>query len=224
MNKSLIVAASLAVAAGAQAQGLVNFANSASAATKISINSTPGSAVVGLTPATANAYYYALFYSATATTVLGSSASVIPTSTTVGSYVTSDNNWTYVTTTGSSATAGRLTAVIPTVPGLGGGSSAQFVVIGWSANIGSTVASLAAYLAAPSLISGNYGYVGESVVSGALQAGDGATILTPAIFSGVAPAVQGFTLGAVAPAPEPTTIALAGLGGLSLLAFRRKNA
>jgi hypothetical protein len=52
--------------------------------------------------------------------------------------------------------------------------------------------------------------------------GTGQPNTTPeALFSGTG-ITQGFTLFAV-PVPEPATMALAGLGGLSLLLFRRRK-
>ncbi len=224
MKKALIVATIVAGAYGASAQGLVSFNNSSSATTKISVNSTVGGAATGLASATANGYYYALFESVTATTVSGSSASVLPTLASAGTYAFSDSAWTYVSTVGSAATAGRLNGnPSQVINGVGGGSTAQFVVIGWSANIGSTLASLQTFLAAPSLIGGSYGFAGESAVTGALKLGDGALITAPAIF-GLAPSTPGFVLGQVNPVPEPSSIALAALGGLSLLGLRRKKA
>ncbi len=224
MKKALIVATIVAGAYGASAQGLVNFNNSASATTKISVNSAVGGAATGLTAAVAGSYYFALFESTTATTVSGSSAAVLPNSTSAGSYAFSDSNWTYVTTISNLATAGRTAGSASTViNGVGGGSTAQFVVIGWSANIGTTLSSLQSFLAAPALIGGSYGLAGESAVTGALKLGDGALITSPAIF-GLAPSTPGFVLGQVNPVPEPSSIALAALGGLSLLGLRRKKA
>jgi hypothetical protein len=221
MKKLLVISAVVAAAAGANAQGLISFNNTSSAVSKISVNTTPGSAVSGLTGGAAGSYYYALFYSTT--TAVDAGAGLVSTATTVPAYVTSNNSFSFSGAYAqSSATAGRVTgSASQAVNGVGLAGSANFVIIGWSANIGSTVASLAAYLAAPSLISGNYGYVGESSVVN-LTLGDGGSVPTPNALSGSA--IPGFVLGAVAPAPEPTTIALAGLGGLSLLAFRRKNA
>lgn len=223
MKKLLVISAIVAAAAGANAQGLISFNNSSSGVTKISVNTTPGSAVAGLTPATANAYYYALFYSTTTANEAG--AGLVPTATTVPSYVTGNSSWTFSGDyAASSATAGRvLGSTSAVVSGVAGGNSANFIIIGWSSNIGSTVASLAAYLAAPSSFGpGVYGYVGESTVAN-LTLGDGGSIATPTVLGGAT--IPGFVLGAIpVTTPEPTTLALAGLGGLSLLAFRRKNA
>jgi len=227
MKKILTTLAAIAVVSiGAQAQGLVNFANSASAGSKISTNSVGGGAATALTGTTAGTFYYALFYSAAATTVNGSASSVIPSVASAGTYVWSDANWTfsgsYATNT---ATAGRVqgntSANGPgaTVAGLAGGSFAQFVVVGWSASLGSTISALQAAIAGGQFNPGQY--IGQSAVSGSVQVGDGVSVPNPAIIA-ASGSVTGFTLG-VLPVPEPGTMALAALGGASLLLFRRKK-
>lgn len=80
MKKYLAIVSIVGAAYGAMAQGEVSFINTSSAATKISVNSTPGGAATSLTTAGAGNYYFELFYSAdNATTVTGSgSGAVIP--------------------------------------------------------------------------------------------------------------------------------------------------
>jgi hypothetical protein len=87
--------------------------------------------------------------------------------------------------------------------------------------LGSTLSALQQSLA----INGTTGFLGESVVSGAITTGNGALLPTPSLFQPSAPALQGFNLGAftITSTPEPGTLALAALGGASLLMFRRKN-
>ncbi len=220
MKKTLLtLAAVLIVSVAAQAQGLVGFYNSAAAGSKISTNSVLNGASTGLTAASGGLYYYALFYSTTQTTVGGSAAAVLG----AGTYALNASGWTfsgdYATNT---ATAGRVNGQqnadqSSTVTGLAGGGSADFVVIGWSANIGSTIAALQAYLANPGFV----GWVGESAVSPSITVGDGVNVPTPTILS-ASGAVTGFTLGIV-PVPEPTTMALGALGALSLLGLRRRK-
>ena len=106
-------------------------------------------------------------------------------------------------------------------------SGAQFVVIGWSANIGSTWQAVQTYLNNPTV----NGWVGESIVSGAITPGNPNAAppgLPTALFGGnsTANVLHGFTLGMVSGSvvvPEPTTLAVMGLGGLSLLLFRRRK-
>ena len=68
---------------------IYDFANADNA--KVSVNTTVGGPATGLTSATAGAYYYALFYSASATTVDGSAAAVVG----AGNYAFNDPNWTF---------------------------------------------------------------------------------------------------------------------------------
>ncbi len=225
MKKIIIAAAVVAGAFGANAQGLVNFNNSVSAATHISVNSTPGGAATGQTPAVANNFYYELFASATSSTVGGSSGSIIPPASGVGGpYVTGASGWidtglSAVNTASLGKVAGPTAGAFPTASSWAGGQTVNIVVIGWSANIGTTIGALEAFLANPTQLSGTT-YIGESAV-GSIKLGDGSSIPTSAVLSGTT--VPGFTLG-VTSVPEPTSIALGVMGGLSLLALRRKKA
>ena len=98
-----------------------------------------------------------------------------------------------------------------------GGAQTYFELVGWSSNLGLTWGSLSNQVATGTW-SAN-GFFGVSPVS----------IITPSvspapaqgIFGGTGLA-SGITLYAVL-VPEPTTMALVGLGGLSLLLFRRRK-
>jgi hypothetical protein len=103
-----------------------------------------------------------------------------------------------------------------TINGVVRGSFAQFVVLRWSANLGSTLAELANSLYYQS------GLLGESAVSGPIQLGDGALIPPSNLFGSSSPLIQGFTLGGI-PVPEPPTLALAAAGAAGLFFFRRRS-
>jgi hypothetical protein len=234
MKKTLLTLALTAVVASTgMAQGFVLFSNSGSE--KISVNAIMGGPATGAMPTTST-YYFALFYSATATTVDGSAAAV----TGYGNYVFNDSNWTFNNPTAAQANgyvygpgygqndlrAGQFASsyIDPTqsatlVPFT---TPAQFVVVGWSANIGSTLDALENWYGMGDPITP--GWIGESAVSGAITPGtpDIVPASPPAIlFDSFAGELTGFTLGIVV--PEPSMIALAGLGGLSLLLFRRRK-
>jgi len=102
------------------------------------------------------------------------------------------------------------------VAGLGAGASAQFVVVGWSSNMGTTYGAVKT-----SLMDGWLGtaYIGESAVSAPTITGDNSLNGAPTILA--AAVVPAFTLGI--DVPEPGTMALAALGSLSLLMFRRRK-
>jgi len=225
MKKLLVIATVVAGAYGASAQGIVNFNTSTAAAEKISVNSTPGGAATAVTTGAGN-FYYELFYSTTATTATG--AGTIPPATAVSSltslFVPGSTGWLDTTFTAeSSASAGKVSGpTAASISALSGGESANFVVIGWSANIGTSISALEAFLANPqSTINNTPTYVGESSVVDNLGTGNGGTLATPTI---LAPStIPGFILGEVA-VPEPSTIALGVMGAASLLALRRKKA
>ena len=241
---TLIAIAATMVSLGAQGQGLVQFGNSAGATSHISVNTTIGGAATGQFGAVAaGTYYFALFYSTSATTVEGSAASLLPT---VGnnlnsSWVWNDTNWKFAGNGGATynvngnifssggyaentGAAGRVNTLLAgtapdAVAGLGAGSSAQFVVVGWSSTIGTTWSAVEGYLTSGTTVGG--AYLGESAVGATVISGDNALNGVPTILAGaVTPA---FTLGLLNPIPEPSTMVLAGLGGLSLLLFRRRQ-
>jgi len=237
--KKIIIGTMLSAAAVAStfAQGNVLFSNGT--ATKESINSSVGGVASATTPANAatiaTTYYYALFFSTTATTVLGSSAAEMATSSTsLGSYAFQDSNWTLGQTALGTAyamnsTAGKFASSVVGTDGVttslnnaNVGSADYFTIVGWSANIGSTITSVQNFLA------GNdggvtSGYLGESDVSGLITTGITGSTSTVGIFGAGAGFVNPFVIGQIT-VPEPSTIALGVMGAASLLALRRKKA
>jgi len=222
MKKLTVILSIVAAASVSYGQGFVNFANGS--ATGVSTNAaldingaSTGKSGTGLTTGSTAApqgYYYALLmqsYSGSGATV----ATTIQTLLTTG--------WTF---TGAQATnalgAGRLgggaTAATSSADIVGNAN--QFIIAGWSSNLGSSWAAVSSQLQ-----SGNWsvplnqtGYFGISAVG----TGTGQANTSPeALFSG-----SGITTATtlfVVPTPEPTTMALAGLGSAALLMFRRRN-
>jgi hypothetical protein len=141
--------------------------------------------------------------------------------------VFSDSNWTFdgygvsATKAGTFAATTLDSAQFTQIPGEP--ASTYLVVVGWSANIGSTVASLESFLAGTD--SGvTSGFVGESSVSGLFNTGTAGSSSPPsAVFGSTSPAIPGFDIG-YSQVPEPSTIALGVMGAASLLALRRKKA
>ena len=107
------------------------------------------------------------------------------------------------------------------VPGDAAGATAQFVVVGWSDNLGSTLLELEGSLVNPGF--NTTSFLGESAVSGPIDLGDNVNSPAAILFSmnGYSD-LQGFTLGEIV--PEPATLALATMGGMIWMALRFKRA
>src|SRR6267378_971524 len=201
-------------------QGTIVF-NNTSAAFAVSTNTALSSVIggsqsggtSGKTAIAANGYYYALLTS----TYDGSS----PTSSAL------DNQWSF---SGLMATNATLSVFIGGITGPGGGGGVAVngwnpgdtnyvMVVGWSSNLGASWLTVSNELS-----TGNWagvGYYGTSTIGFVASGGVGSPA-TPAtsIFGGTG--ITGpTTLYTVQPVPEPGTIALATLGGLSMLALRR---
>jgi hypothetical protein len=223
--KKIILALSLTVSATflSQAQGLINFGSSTQNMSTNNTIASYGAITSGkITPSTTSiGYYFALFYSATSTAVNGTQTAAIQGSS--PNYAFNDSTFNLYSGLGTNSSAGRFNNSTPntdgsaTIAGISGGATAQFVVVGWSANLGNSVSALENSLAA-----GTPGFLGQSVVSGPISLGNGALLPTPNLFQNTAPYIQAFTLGAL-PVPEPGTMALAALSGASLLLFRRRK-
>jgi hypothetical protein len=173
-----------------KAQGLVFFSNTST--TKISTNSAVNGPSTGTT-APAAQYYYALYFSTNATSVNGQTTAVSG----FGNYVFSDTNWTLVAYGSNTALSGRLTVVNSgpngvVIPGAAAGDTARFVVLGWSANIGTNISAVQSWY------NGNFlpfSWIGQSSVSGPVVLGNGIAPPTSIVFGGSG--VQGFLLGEV---------------------------
>jgi len=231
MKKTLItLALTLAVVSTGLSQGIINWANANSS--KISINTSQGGSLTGIMPANATqSYYFALFYS-TSATVGGISTALLPTGGVNGTYVIQDSNWTFLSpssiggyVTGpayaTNSTAGRFTPIVSdstkSAVVTANTTPEHWVVLGWSASDGTSIQDLTTWYNGGS--PGTAGWIGESVVTGSLAPGD-PTTSPPGTATTVFPGA--FSLGVVY-VPEPSTMVLAGLGGLSLLLFRRRK-
>ena len=134
-------------------------------------------------------------------------------------------------TTGAALNAGKITAVGSasatgwTAPGVSYDDPMSYIIVGWSSNLGANWASVASLITGGGLTPGANSFFGTTAI--ALNFAGGGTVPLPAVNLWANPTG---TLGYGAPGalvltqvPEPSIIALAGLGGLSLLLFRRRK-
>ena len=236
MKKIVLATVCVCVMAGAVfAQGSVNWStiafNAGTAVTNTSISPLFGGTgvggTVGPTVTTADAFYYEILYMPTTTTF-----GTAPTATSLFNGTWQDAGLSALNATTS---AGRLSvtganavnnATVPWSPG----TTDNIVMVGWSASLGTTWLAVSNELATRSYITalaGQAGFFGVSTVGYittlAVGTAPGSTVF------GTANTVEGTPIDSLntplyaLPVPEPATMALAGLGGLSLLLFRRRK-
>jgi hypothetical protein len=233
MKKTLTILALTGLTSAAFAQGTVqwqsvagNFIGSTNSASYSSytptIQTTTGAS--GVTVGSASTlFYYELLVSA--------SSSTAPTTATALA-----NNWqdTGLEAQNAAAANGRILQLLPaanaTANHWAAGVTENIMLVGWSANLGTTYAGALSDLQ-------NWSTVGSTIVGpayfGTSALGDmasGTGNPGPLVFGTGAGQINNgsgnpMVMNLLAPAvvPEPGTMALAGLGGLSLLAFRRKK-
>jgi|ERR1017187_857464 hypothetical protein len=225
MKKLTLIAAMSALAFGAFAQGTIVANNSGT--TLFQTNGAAAGGAVG-------SFYFALL---TGGEYTGSNPS-----TQLSSLL---STWTFTGVIGTNtATAGRLSSG----SGLGVTMLSQanwpvyqtnsFIEIGWSSSLGtsfSAISSNIVFAVANGNVWSTAGFFGISAVGDQTAGGTDpntlATVPAPNIFGAAANGVGGinqiqgggFNMLAVTATPEPGTLALAALGGASLLMFRRKK-
>jgi len=192
---AIVVAAIFMSGASAYAQGTLNFNNRLNAATAALVSSSTGTLLLG------TGFSAQLF--------AGSDlASMAP----VGAVVP------FRPLTQATA-AGSWAGITVTVPTVAPGQSAFLQVYAWD-NAGGTYTSFAQAVAGNTAERG-WSTVFSSAPLGGQPAGGGLPILDPNIV-GNATAANNMTAFSLNPVPEPSVLALAGLGGLALLIRRRK--
>jgi len=220
MKKILTLAAVLGTASASFGQGYVSFANT------VSSRVSNGGALQGA--AAAGSYYYALLVAPS-------------TQNTISSANGSFTGWTLAAIGQNTGVAGRLTgnnadsgAAVQVTAGAytAAGGTADFAIVGWSANIGSDWATAAGGFHGYSA-SGTWTISNPNMPGGSSNVWYGVSAVASDIVLGPlgasynsvfgAAAIPGITLQSVA-VPEPTTIALAGLGAAALVIFRRRKA
>jgi hypothetical protein len=188
-------------------QGIVDFENFNN-----SLISTSGGPTTGLISGPVGTYYFTLLSAPTSQTTVNNSLT----------------GWDLASSYGyNTTTPGLMNGNITTDPGTlvlgwGPGEAANFLIVGWSANIGTSYGAATAWWNNGNPNAGPSGYFGISDIAQDVLVG-GNPFPVPTIF-GPTPGgeVQGFTLNYYS-VPEPSTLALGGLGSAVLLAFSRRR-
>jgi hypothetical protein len=226
MKKLAVTLSLLAIAAGAFAQGTVGPGNTGT--TRFQTNSTAiGGGVGNANAANGPFFYEVLTAPSTVTTVDASLQALVQ----AGS-LWSDTGLRPTNTAIAGAMAGP-TAVSHWDIGV----SQSYIIVGWSANLGSSWGQVATELNGATLSGGLWsggtlgssGFLGATAV-GWRQAGGviGSTTIPTASLFGTVDDAQGTTIKTPTSlfviAPEPTSFALAGLGAAALMVLRRRKA
>ncbi|TAK96565.1 MAG: PEP-CTERM sorting domain-containing protein [Verrucomicrobia bacterium] len=223
MKTLLTVTFVSALALSAFAQGKVTMNNLTT--TLISTNTLAGGGTVGVTATNADGFYYALLTAASTVTSVDVNGQdlLTPTWTFTGGYGTNT-----IAPSGGRIASGTIT----TAAGWPLGVTNSYVIVGWASFLGHDWSGIASKLAGSRLFSNTWsgggwpdgGFFGISPV--AYGSVDSFGVSTYSLFGTVAtaqgsPLTAGFTLYPVV--PEPTSYALASMGGAALLIFRRKK-
>jgi hypothetical protein len=227
----LTIVCALAMAGAAFAQGNVSWNLITPGALTAQTNSTQYSPFFGGAAATGGAvgstgtgyagFYYELLY----TTYSGTQAT-IPTLASLLSWRDAGLGATNAASAGRLVPiAGTTAAQVPWSPG----TTDSIVLVGWSADLGSTwgvVSNELAHGTFGTVLAGQQGFFGVSATGYTTtfdtSVNPGALLFGAATAQGL-PIVSLNTPLYLLPVPEPATMALAGLGGLSLLLFRRQR-
>ena len=193
------------------AQGQVSFANFSNSL--ISTNTVAGGPTTGYTSGPVGSYYYGLFWAPSTQTNVDASLTGW---TFTGNYAT------------NTASPGRLNGNYTIDPGVyippwGVGATLNFLIVGWSSNIGHDWPTAQAWYA-QALLGANStaGWFGVSSVARYVLIGGGPTPV-PSIFSLGPYAIGGFSLDRMDPVPEPTALALLVPGLVGLLRLRGRK-
>jgi hypothetical protein len=225
MKKLLTIAALAGVASLSYGQGFVAFVNQTG--TRVSTNGAAIGAGTGLTVSSAvlaNGYYFELLVAPTSQTTIGATLAGWTDTGELGTTVNSAGR-----VSGNNSTDGNATQI----PGYGSTATADFAIVGWSANLGSNYLNAVSWWNQGAAASGNFGpdasftggasaYFGISGVATGIPLAATGGPYTDVFGPASGGQIGGFALTGYL-VPEPTTFALAGLGAAALVIFRRRK-
>jgi hypothetical protein len=220
MKKIFTIMSLMAATTLLHAQGWISFTDT-SAAIKTNSSSYYNQSGTGANVPTLSQggiYYYALLYSTTPLTGATNTAWIQPTY-----YVAGVDTANFVIATNGTLTAGgeQGPATGQFQLSMASGTTYDVAVAAWSASLGTSWTEVQAELGngtqggASWQANGFFGFINGGTITPALSS-PGSSIF-PTVFTNGSLQLYAVSV------PEPTTIALASLGGLSLLAFRRRN-
>lgn len=189
------------------AQGTLTFNNSS--LTLISTNSVEGGPPTGPTSSVLGSYFYAMFTAPVSVTTYGG---------------VNDANWTLreTATNTAAASGGRLVGGQPPTA-LPGGSTVNFIILGWEAHLGTSWAQALNNLNSPFL---EFYWLGQSAIGmNAIFNDPAAAPVNGAFGTTGGPVVPGFVVNFnYGPnTPEPSCLVISGLGAALLLLNRRRK-
>jgi len=225
----------LAVAGAAFAQGTVNWGAANPSGFTAQTNAqtysplfgggSTGGGTIGLTATPALGFYYELLY----TTYSGTQATVPSTVSGIASWGDAGLEMTNVTSSTGKA-SGFPVNTQATVPWVAG-TTDSIVLVGWSVNLGTSWSTVLTELQqwttganySQSIVGPAYFGISATGFETVGSSNPGATIIAGTLNPQGKPITSVNTQLYLLPVPEPTTIALATLGGASLLLFRRRK-
>jgi hypothetical protein len=225
MKKILTILALASAATFVQAQGTV-ILNTVSGLYAVSTNAASLGGGIGKTGVAAGQFDYALLIANYGGPVPSSS----PLDAAWSGAVLTGVNFTGVAggTAGQGGGAGAAIAAwgAPTGPNYSDATEKYYMIVGWSSNLGANWGVVSADLASGwATLPAQNAFFGTSAIGFGFSGGGPNNLPAPSLYGVQALAMpgglqSGFQLMVI---PEPTTLALAGLGGLSLLLFRRRK-